>query len=276
MSFYGSYGILKTATIGVGEAARIAEEVKFRGFSVARNVIERQQVDDFCQFLDSVYEVQCHEVGGTELLEAIQDSDIVRCPLVYDARFLSLATHPLIVDVAKQLLGDSLVLLMQNGIINRPDQLQVQTRWHRDLNYQHWTSSKPLAISALACLEDFNEQTGATTFLPASHKFEDFPPPEMITTCEVIVDAPKGSILFFDAMAFHRAGRNKSNRIRRAINHVIGVPILAQQIDIPAMLKSHAPTDPWLAGYLGYRWNPTASVKAWRLKKHDQRSVSES
>ena len=80
--------------------------------------------------------------------------------------------------------------------------------------------------------------------------------------------APKGSILLFNSMAFHRAGLNRSQRIRRAVNHVvIGAPILNQQIDIPRMLGGEAPAEPWLAGYLGYRWNPAADVKNWRLEK---------
>ncbi len=64
---------------------------------------------------------------------------------------------------------------MQNGVINRPERVQAQTGWHRDLNYQHWVPSKPLAVSALVCLEDFNVETGGTAFLPSSHKFEAFP-----------------------------------------------------------------------------------------------------
>jgi hypothetical protein len=60
---------------------------------------------------------------------------------------------------------------------------------------------------------------------------------------------------------------NRSGRIRRAVNHVIGAPILAQQVDIPAMLDAQPPADPWLAGYLGYRWNPMRDVSAWRRQR---------
>jgi ectoine hydroxylase-related dioxygenase (phytanoyl-CoA dioxygenase family) len=79
--------------------------------------------------------------------------------------------------------------------------------------------------------------------------------------------APAGSVFFFDAMTFHRTGVNRSNRIRRGINHVIGVPILAQQIDIPAMLGTEEPADPWLSGYLGYRWRAPNNIADWRRRK---------
>ena len=67
---------------------------------------------------------------------------------------------------------------------------------------------------------------------------------------------PRGSVIVFNSMVFHRAGINRSGRIRRAVNHVIGAPILAQQVDMPAMLGREAPSDPWLAGYLGLSLEP--------------------
>ena len=160
---------------------------------------------------------------------------------------------------------------MQNGIINRPERTQSQTRWHRDLNYQQWVSSAPLAISAVVCLEDFNSTTGGTVFVPSSHKFPEPPSPKLLEQCEVTVEAPSGSVLVFDSMIFHRAGINRSNLVRRGVNHVIGRPILAQQVDIPAMLGPPMPRDPWLAGYLGYRWKPPEDIRAWRLRKLEQR-----
>jgi ectoine hydroxylase-related dioxygenase (phytanoyl-CoA dioxygenase family) len=169
-------------------------------------------------------------------------------------------------EVPKMILGEQVLLLMQNGVINRPDRIQVQTGWHRDLNYQHWVSSKPLALSALVCLEDFNYETGGTAFLPSSHKFEAFPSDALVSQTQYVPSAPAGSVIIFDAMTFHRAGINRSNRVRRAINHVIGVPILSQQISIPSMLSA-PPSDEWLRSYLGYRWSPATSVKDWRQAK---------
>ncbi|HZZ70377.1 MAG TPA: hypothetical protein VFE18_19580, partial [Phenylobacterium sp.] len=61
---------------------------------------------------------------------------------------------------------------------------------------------------------------------------------------------------------------------RRAVNHVIGAPILTQQVDIPAMLDREAPADPWQAGYLGYRWNPTRDVSAWRRQRIAQAAAA--
>jgi ectoine hydroxylase-related dioxygenase (phytanoyl-CoA dioxygenase family) len=217
--------------------------------------------------MDDVYARQCAEVGGETVLAGMNDADIARCLLAYSDAYLELATHPTLVALARAVLGETIVLLMQNGVINRPGRRQFQTRWHRDLNYQHWVCSRPIALSALVCLEDFNAETGGTAFLPGSHLVEHFPSDAIVAMSEVTPVLPRGSVIVFNSMVFHRAGINRSGRIRRAVNHVIGAPILAQQVDIPSMLGGEAPSDLWLAGYLGYRWNPARDVAAWRRQR---------
>jgi hypothetical protein len=48
------------------------------------------------------------------------------------------------------------VLHLQNGIINMPNEEHHQSSWHRDLPYQNWTSSEPLACNVFYCLDNFN------------------------------------------------------------------------------------------------------------------------
>ena len=263
----GAYGIAAAGQDAPEELSGLLEEIRVRGYGAMSSVIDEAEVAELNAAMDAIYAAQCEEVGGEAALAAINDADIARCPLACDERFLGLATHPTLIAVARAVLGENFVLLMQNGVINRPDRAQFQGNWHRDLNYQHWVNSKPIAMSALACLEDFNPTTGGTAFLAGSHRFEDFPSQAYAQQAAVTPVLPKGSIIFFDSMVFHRAGVNRSGGVRRAVNHVLGAPILAQQVDIPAMLGRAAPEDPWLAGYLGYRWNPVQDVAAWRRRK---------
>jgi ectoine hydroxylase-related dioxygenase (phytanoyl-CoA dioxygenase family) len=245
----------------------LVEQIALRGAAVMPNVLSLSSVKELAGQLDRAYRRQCDELGGEAALKALNDADVMRCPLVYHDSFLALAQQPAIIDVAKRLLGEHVVLIMQNGVINRPGQIHAQTRWHRDLNHQYWVSSAPLALSALVCLDDFTADNGATRFLPASHLAAAFPPADVVDGSATTVTAAAGSIIFMNAMTFHCAGRNRSYSVRRAINHVIGVPILAQAIDLPAALARTPPTDPWIAGYLGYRWNPAPDAREWRLRK---------
>lgn len=245
----------------------VSEEIHVRGFAVLEGVIPTDVVNSLNQRLDAIYSLQCEEVGGEDRLALINDADIVRGVLAYDATFLDLVRHPTILGAARALLGENIVLLMQNGVINRPERRQFQTNWHRDLNYQHWTSSRPIAVSTLICLEDFEEATGGTSFLPGSHRLEDFPSRAIVEMGQITPAASKGSVIAFDSMVFHRSGINNSGRVRRAINQVFGRPFLAQQIDIPGMLGPEEPTDPELSALLGYRWRPAPNVASWRRRR---------
>jgi ectoine hydroxylase-related dioxygenase (phytanoyl-CoA dioxygenase family) len=156
---------------------------------------------------------------------------------------------------------------MQNGIINPSVQRHPQIKWHRDLNYQHWTSSRPLAFNALVCLDEFTSLNGATYALPGSHLFAPFPSEAYVAKHEKQIETRAGSVIVMNAMLFHRGGSNRSDAPRRAVNHVIGLPILGQQIDIPNSMGEKWADDRFLSGYLGYRWNPKPSVSAWRQSK---------
>lgn len=266
MPSFGTYGVVSDA----GQLTSIessAEEIARSGFCIVADVLRESEVDELNGAMEDVYAIQCRDVGGEESLRRMNDADIVRCPLAYSDLYMKLALNERLLDVAKALLGENIVLIMQNGVINRPDRIQYQTRWHRDLNYQHWTSSRPLAISALVCLENFTVETGGTVVLPCSHKFPDFPSQEFVGKHEVTAQAKRGSAIVFDSMLFHRAGVNASDRVRRAVNHVFGVPILNQQVNIPAMLQRDPPDDPWTAAYLGYRWQAVPDVTEWRRKR---------
>jgi ectoine hydroxylase-related dioxygenase (phytanoyl-CoA dioxygenase family) len=270
-----TYGVSQRRKTSNGHLQAALEEFAFRGFLVLPNVLDASQVANLNSRLEAVYARQCEEVGGEEQLTRINDSDIARCPLAYDDTFMELAQHPKILEVAREILGPTFILMMQNGILNRADKYQFQTTWHRDLNYQHWVCSATLAISALVCLEEFTVETGATVVLPCSHKFAEFPSDEFVRSAEVSVIASAGSVIVMDAMTFHRAGVNRSRKDRRAVNHVLAVPILSQPVDIPAMLDRNPPQDPWLAGYFGYRWNPVRSVRDWRLRKIEEKAPTE-
>jgi hypothetical protein len=245
----------------------IIEEMKRNGFAVIPNVFTPDEMKIASNKLDHVSEMLLKKNG----LNNASNDDIVRCPLVYDDYFLKLATNDVLVKLLKKILGENIVLLMQNAIINKPEKKQIQIKWHRDLNYQHWICSRPLAVHYLICLDKFYEKGGCTWCLPGSHLHEDFPSDKFIEKNEIPLEAEVGSVVLMNAMTYHRAGRNiDSNYTRRAINHVIGKPLLSQQIDIPQFLAQKGKNyseDQFLSKYLGYLWNPAKNNEDWQNKR---------
>ena len=197
------------------------------------------------------------------------------CSLAYDKRFFTLAEmNATLLRFCRSVFGEKL-LLQQNGLINRPAREHYQVRWHRDLPFQHWVSTEPVAIAALFCADDFNVAQRGTLALPGSHLHPDFPSEAFVRAHEMVMTARAGTFIVMDAMMFHRAGRNTSSGLRRGVNHLIGRPFLAQQIDIPRVVDRDPPTDSFLSRYLGYHWAPAPTVEAWRAAKAEPRLVGQ-
>ncbi len=264
-----TYGITESFEIGnyLDEAF---VELLINGYTIMPSGISGDVLNNLSQSLEKIYQKQCDELGGEDQLKAINDADQVRCCLSYDALFLEVATNPNLMNFCKKVFGGEYLLLMQNGIINKPEKNNFQARWHRDLNYQHWVASKVIAVNALLCVDEFNSVNGATYVLPASNHCEKFPTPTFVAKHELQIFAKPGDFILLDAMLFHRAGINVGKNSRRAINHVIGRPFLAQQIDIPNALnqaKLYENLTEEVKKYLGYRWSPAPNAFEWRFKR---------
>src|SRR5262245_25476407 len=189
-----AYGIVERGA-AASDAARIAERIRLAGYAVVPGGFSSADVTDFGARLDQVMTRQVEEFGGADRLASIGDALTARCPLVYDEAFLALAAHPPLLAICRELLGDYVILMQQNGVINPSGQRHTQVAYHRDLPYQHFVSSRPLGVSALFCIDPFLPETGATTMIPGSHRMEAFPSDQAAADLDTSVTADAGSFL---------------------------------------------------------------------------------
>jgi ectoine hydroxylase-related dioxygenase (phytanoyl-CoA dioxygenase family) len=260
-----SYGQFKQ-TEADDDVARNVEEIAMRGYTIIKDLLSPPELANWRQKIDRVYARQ--ESGfGRNALEAIQELDVCRAPLLYDFEFVKLATLPRIKDVVREFLGDWFILNLQNAIINRPGTSHHQSSWHRDLPYQNYVISRPFAINALLAIDEFTPETGGTHIVPFTHKAEILPSDFYIDNNRIIINASAGSAIVFDSMLFHRAGFNRSQIIRRAVNHMYTTPIIKQQYDFPRALRHREDLDPALARLLGFTCQIPLDDKAWRLAR---------
>jgi ectoine hydroxylase-related dioxygenase (phytanoyl-CoA dioxygenase family) len=181
--------------------------------------------------------------------------------LSYEPLFLELATNRPVLEICRRIISGYVVLNQQNGIINPPNATQYnQGAWHRDLPYQHFVSSRPLAINALFCLDEFTVENGATMVLPASQHQEMFPSDPFVGEHALTVTAPAGSFIVLDCMVYHSGGVNTTPRPRRAVNHVYSIPLIRQQIDLPSALGRNFVEDSEVRRLLGYEISQPGSV----------------
>lgn len=232
-----NYGILQQ-NLSENIFDEAVEQVRNIGFAVIDSGYSASELAQFSEEFNATRKNYIEMYGEIEL-KNIDEYNTIRSPLTHGSEvFLKLALNANLMTVLKKLIQGKFVLNQQNGIINPPQETYNQAAWHRDLPYQHFVCTKPLAINALFCVDDFTCENGATFVIPASHKTEDFPSENYIKKNAVQVQAKAGSFILLDCMMFHAGGFNNTNLERRAVNHVYNIPYFKQQINIPNNIKN--------------------------------------
>jgi len=169
------YGV-KEQTVAADELDVKLQELDLCGYTILQSGFTEAVLIDLRQRLERLLSEQEARFGGPETLKRIHEADTLRAPLIWDETFLDVAVHGQLIDLCRRAVGDYVIVNQQNGIRNPPAGLgHHQASYHRDLPYQHFVSSRPLALNALLCLDPFTSENGATRVLPGSHKIEYFP-----------------------------------------------------------------------------------------------------
>jgi ectoine hydroxylase-related dioxygenase (phytanoyl-CoA dioxygenase family) len=259
------YGVIEQ-TASTTDVEYACESIRHLGYGTLDGGYSPQWLGALSEAFERVQQQHYDDHGGREALKRIDEHNTIRLPLCYDPMFLELATNVKILEICRKLIAGYAILNQQNGVINPPRAERYnQAAWHRDLPYQHFVSSRPLAINALFCLDPFTIENGATKVLPASHYQEAFPSDRFVEAEAVAVSAPAGSFIILDCMTFHSGGINRSDRPRRAINHVYSIPLFRQQIDLPSVLGDTFVADNELRKLLGYDVRTPRSITEYLI-----------
>jgi ectoine hydroxylase-related dioxygenase (phytanoyl-CoA dioxygenase family) len=256
-----SYGILRR-DVSASPADRAAEEVRRLGYARLDAGYTPAELGEISAAFDVARERYVAQ-WGEQRLQSLDEGNTLRALCTHGGpEFLRLAVNPILCSVLEKLIAGRFILNQQNGIINPPAQDYNQGAWHRDLPYQHFVSSSPLAVNALFCVDDFTLDNGATFVLPASHRAEAFPSEQFVRDQAVQVQARAGEFILLDCMTFHAGGFNRTNRARRAVNHVYTIPFFKQQIKLPGNIDPGA-LSPQQKSLLGFDYQEPASVGAY-------------
>lgn len=231
------YGITKQIN-SASALEQAVEKMQNLGYVIIDSGYTTEQVENISKEFDLTR--RCYvETHGESPLRNINEFYTIRSPLTHGGDvFLQLALNENLLSLLQMLISGKFILNQQNGIINPPQETYNQSEWHRDLPYQHFISSRPLAINALYCIDDFTVDNGATFVLPASHKLEAFPSWDYVRENAIQIEAKAGSYILLDCMMFHAGGYNSTNSVRRAVNHLYNIPFFKQQINIPINMKN--------------------------------------
>lgn len=134
-----------------------------------------------------------------------------------DPVFLDLIQHPVAVDVVRTLLGPDFIISNFTANIALPGSQSM--RLHSDQSIvvpEPWYH--PWAINVIWCLDDVDEENGATRFIPGSHKIRwRSELPGDATEKTMPFQAQAGSIVAMDGRLWHTSGANVSTSRERAL-----------------------------------------------------------
>lgn len=225
-----SYGVIEKNN-NVDPISLSVENIKLLGYAVVESGYDNQEINEIKKMCLDL-SIQYKELYKDFKLDSIAESNIYRAPLLQNTKFVKIAMNQNILRILNELIVGEVILNQQNLVINPPTGSEyTQRKWHRDLPYQHYTSSRPIAINALYAVDDFTVKNGATFALPASHKMSEFPSQKIVEDNAVQVEVKAGSFLVLDCMLFHAAAENLDVAQRIGLNHVYSSPMLRQQID---------------------------------------------
>lgn len=252
-----SYGIVRreSPASAVDEAA---EQIANVGYALLDAGYSKAELQSLSDAFDRTHQQYVKKYGESDLRRT-NEFHTIRSPLTMTKQFLDLALNGNLLSLIQKLIPGKFILNQQNGIINPPQEAYNQDSWHRDLPYQHFVSTIPLAVNALFCIDDFTFENGATFVLPASHKSEAFPSEKYISNNAIQVEAKAGSFIVLDCMLFHAGGYNRSKSARRGVNHVYNIPYFKQQINLPNNMESAGLSDE-AKDLLGFNYPEPASV----------------
>lgn len=227
-----SYGV-SNQTSSTSHIDEVVEQVTQLGYAVLDAGFSSEDTQAISDEFTRIHELYLTKYGEAQLRSA-NEHNTIRGMVTHGSQLiLDLAMNTNLMNVLKRLIPGKFILNQQNGIINPPQEGYNQGAWHRDIPYQHYVSSRPLAINALYCVDDFTLANGATYVLPATHLKEPFPSRQFIERHAVQAEAKAGSFIVLDCMIYHAGGYNSTTKARRAINHVYNIPFFKQQINIP-------------------------------------------
>ncbi len=255
-----SYGVRERVGID-GPLDEKLEELATLGFCIVDSGLDAKALAGLADSFEETRRRYAADHGGLARLRSIDEHNTLRCPMAYDTAFLDLAMCAPVVDLVTGAIGQTPVLSQQNGIVNPPNgERYNQGAWHRDLPYLHLALSRPIALNALFCLDDFTLENGSTRILPGTHRRARFPSDAYVRRHAVQVTARAGQFIVLDAMLFHSGSVNTSPGERRAVNHLFTVPFIRQQIDLPGVLGPDAPRNERERYILGYPFGTPGSI----------------
>mgnify|MGYP001571671009 FL=1 len=184
---------------------------------------------------------------GYRIYRGYRDTEDMReeCDVLYDpAEEVGVIRNPLLTSMLFRewcfflpvdALGWPYILHVQRLVVSDPGIEHPAGIWHRDMFYQNFTTSRPIAITTLLAIDPVTENAPLYV-IPNSHKREKMPSERN----KKLLRLAAGDLLVFDSALFHCNGVNRTETRRRSLVTIFSHPMLKQHTDIAGQVKTES------------------------------------
>jgi ectoine hydroxylase-related dioxygenase (phytanoyl-CoA dioxygenase family) len=222
------------ATLTARELERVVYEIDALGFSVVHDVIGPDLLLRLKDAVSAANEEDHRRYGG----RPGKQYEIVANLVLHGGAFLEMLDNAIMHQVFAPILSPHCILYTYGAVTLLPGVESGLMSPHVDaprlIRGYHAGLTMTLAI------DDFTDENGATLYLPGSQELEKPPSLETFDRYAVSVARSAGSAIFFNPRCFHRARRNTTDDIRRAISLFAVRPFMKQRFDFPRMMPAEA------------------------------------
>jgi ectoine hydroxylase-related dioxygenase (phytanoyl-CoA dioxygenase family) len=200
----------------------LKKKIEEDGYCILHNVLTDEECDHYKLLLEADYKKYSPQYIGsnnasTHGLENKSTEKIVFNIHNKHIDWYKLFEHPSITPILDMMLKDGSYLnsepyLLLNNSARNPLKGNKGQQLHLDSNLPggHY----PLSMVVIFMFDDFTKSNGGTRIVPGSHKFTTYAEDGKVYPEEVIVEAPKGSVLIYNASLWHGGGEKINDNDR--------------------------------------------------------------
>jgi hypothetical protein len=247
--------------------------LKEKGWVKFDNVLPEELIHKLNGDLEKAYET-CRSIQLKNGVNVNTDGTVHHV-LGQGESFLEVISGCYLFEYLKTYFGQPFIVNSYGGIINIMNKLSYVGNIHRDIRTFY---NVPMMINMLIMLDDFTLDNGATYFLNGSHLKDEKPEADFFYTNAVRATGKAGDIILFDSNLWHAAGKNQTEKERRALTLTFTRPFWKQQMDYPRFV-GHERMNEFsenVKQVLGYHSRTPANLDEWyqpvekRFYKRDQ------
>lgn len=206
------------------QVEKIVQQIKDDGYAVINGVLSSQECDTYKEYLNQDVERYMplhanakaaapnglHNLSGEKVLFNLHNKRL---------EYYNLLAHPTVLNVLDVILKEGSYLnnepyYLYNNSARSPFK-GTEQQLHLDSRFPG--TKYVFVANVLWMLDDFTKESGATRVVPQSHKSGEYAVDGKKYPNEILVTAPKGSVLIFDASLWHGSSYKENEEERWAL-----------------------------------------------------------